>query len=281
MTASIRIDDGTNPPATSTDNDNSFLSTAHTLSNFDDTGVLAHRWSLVDKPIGSSASLSALDTATTQLTPDVAGSYLVRLETYLDASATTLDGVDEQIVGVRLPVPYDWLIPAAGETTQQSSSRGWAQSREEAVREAHAFMNSGIPQLMGVMNQTLDGADPETLFGGFVLDPTGFPATSLVLRVLGSITVAGAGDGVLRLYDLGAVGDPPAAGILRAEVTIENAAAGGVIVRDAKLVPVAAPGVNVQQIETARKRYELRAELVGGAAGDEFRILQGAIAVEG
>lgn len=134
MTASIRIDDGTNPPAPSTDNPNSFIGVAHSISNFDDSGVLGWRWTLVDKPAGSSATLTSTSAATTGLTPDVEGTYLVRLETYTDAARTDLDDVDEQVIGVRFVEPLDWLVPAAGETTQQNATRGWAAARNEAIR---------------------------------------------------------------------------------------------------------------------------------------------------
>ena len=144
MTATIVIDDGTNPPAAgSTDNPLSFIGAAHTLSNFDDTGVLAHRWTLVDKPIASGATLTTPTASTTDLTPDVPGSYLIRLETYLDGGATDLDDVDEQVIGVRFDIPFDWLIPAAGETVQQSATRGWAEAREQAIR---ALRNNLMPQ---------------------------------------------------------------------------------------------------------------------------------------
>lgn len=281
MTAQIVIDDGGGPAVGSTDNDNTFLSVVHTISNFSDTGVLSRRWTLVDKPIGSTAALSSTTTATVTMTPDVAGNYLIRLETFTDVGSTQLDDADEQVVGVRLPTPYDWAVPAAGETNQQNATRGWAQSREEAIRDVHAFMNSGVPQLPGAIDRTLDGGDPETVFGGFVLDATGFPSSALKLRIVGSLTVAGAGDAVLRLYDLGAVGSSPAAGVLRAEVQIDNVDAGGVLVRDQALTPVASPGVNTDEVATERRRYELRGEIVGGAAGDTFRILQGSIALEG
>lgn len=134
MTAAIVIDNGTDPPVTgSSDEVNARLSVVHTLSNFDDTGVLGWEWTLLDKPIGSSAVLSAQFTASTTITPDVAGSYFVRLRTFTDAGRTTLDAVDEQVIGIRFPTPFDWLVPAAGETDQQGT-RGWAQSREEAIR---------------------------------------------------------------------------------------------------------------------------------------------------
>jgi hypothetical protein len=280
MTASIRINDGTNPLVASTDNPNSFLATVHTLSNFDNTGVLGHLWTLVDKPRGSSAALSATTTPTTTLTPDVAGDYLVRLETYLDAARTVLDDVDEQVAGVRLPLPFDWRVPAAGETTQLNASRGWADPREEAIRDVHTFMNSGMPHLMGALNESLDGADPETVFGGFVLDGAEVPDNALKLRLYGTLTVAGGGDGLLRLYDMGAVGAAAAAGILRATATHPNASAGGPLVFETALAPVAAPGVNLGEIITARHRYELRGVLSGGAGGDTLKIYNGAVTLE-
>lgn len=281
MTASIRIDDGTNPPVQTTDNPFSFLGVSHTLSNFDDSGVLGHRWTLVDKPIGSSGALSSTSTPTTTLTPDVPGNYLVRLQTYLDAARTILNDSDEQIVGVRFDAPFDWAIPAAGETTQQNTSRGWAQSRERAIRDIHAFMQGGMPQLTGVVNEELDGADPETVFGGFVLDGSNFPDNALKLRIVGRITVAGAGTGELRLYDLGPVAGPAAVPIQRATVEIENAANGDVVVRDQGLTPAAAPGVNANEVHAERRIYEVRARMVGASGGDKLKIHHGGVVLEG
>ena len=168
MTAQIVIDDGTNPPAIgSTDNPSTFLATSHGLSNFDDTGILGWRWTLVDKPIGSAAARSATDTASVTLTPDVAGSYLVRLETYTDAARTIADDLDEQIIGVRFEGAQDWLVPAAGETVQQGT-RGWAQSREEAIRGV-------LPNLWPEPVSSIVTAGPYTaLKGQLVLyDPSG------------------------------------------------------------------------------------------------------------
>ncbi len=135
MSADIVIDDGIVLTNGSVDRVFSFIGTAFTLSNFDNTGVLAHRWTLVDKPIGSSASLTTPTLATTQITPDIPGGYLVQLDTYLDAGATDLDDTDVEEIGIRFDVPYDWLVPAAGETTQQDSTRGWATSREQSIRD--------------------------------------------------------------------------------------------------------------------------------------------------
>lgn len=143
MTAAIVVDDGTNPPATgSVESDVSFLGTPYTLSNFNDSLVLAHRWTLVDKPLGSSASLSAPTASATDLTPDIAGGYLVRLETFLDIAALDADDADEQVIRVLFGEPYDWGIPAAGETNQLDSGRGWATPREEMIRDVRPNLNS-------------------------------------------------------------------------------------------------------------------------------------------
>lgn len=277
MPAQITMNDGGGPTVGSLI---TTIGATVALSNFDDSGILGHEWILRDRPIGSSAALSSTNNPTTDFVPDVEGTYLVELRTYTDAARTILEGGDVQGAGVLQPGPFNWRVPAAGETTQFNADRGWAQAREEAIRDVHAFMNSGIPQLTGVVNAEVDGADPEQVLGGFVLDGSEFPANALKLRVFGSITTVGAGDGELRLYDLGAVGDPPSSA-LRATVTIENATAGAVVVRDLLLSVASTPGVNVGEIIDARHRYELRAQLVGAAPGDTFKISNGGITLEG
>ena len=111
MAAVIVMDDGGGPQTGSIETS---LTTPVTLVNFDDTGVLAHQWTLQDRPIGSAASLSTLTGPATVLVPDIEGSYLVLLQTYVDLGATILDDADLQGVGVRFPAPFAWRIPAAG-----------------------------------------------------------------------------------------------------------------------------------------------------------------------
>lgn len=179
MGAQIVIDDGTNPPAAgSTDNPSSFVGDLHTLSNFDDTGILGWRWTLVDKPTGSSAVLSATATATTTLTPDVHGRYLVRLETFLDAARTIADDADEQVVGVRYPAPFDWAIPAAGETTQANASRGWADTVNAALSQARQNLMSeplSAPAVLGAA-----GTTTLTVGGLLLYDPSSSTGTHTI-----------------------------------------------------------------------------------------------------
>jgi len=281
MTARIVIvDDAAVTTIGTVDRDSTFLGLEFDLSNYSNTGVLAWEWTLVDRPIGSSAVLTTPTPQTAKVTPDVAGgTYLVRLVTYSDVGATVVDGADEQCIGIRFPSPFDHRIPAAGETTQ-FSSRGWATAREEAIRDVHAFMQSGVPTLIGAMNTSIVGSDPETVIGGFVVEGQDLPPLAVKLRLIGVLTSAtGAAD--LRLYDLGPAAGPAVAGVLRATATILLADAGSPIVVDTDLTPDAAPGVDADEIHNSRRLYELRAELVGGAATDVFKIHSGAIVLEG
>ena len=138
MSAEIVIDDGGGPVTGSVDNGS--LGAPVTLSNFDNTGVLGWTWEMLYKPIGSAAALSSTVLSTTSFTPDIAGTYLIRLITYVDALKTTADDADEQGYAIRLALPYDWRVPAAGETRQFDAVAGWAPAREEAIRDVHGFM---------------------------------------------------------------------------------------------------------------------------------------------
>ena len=131
MTAQIVLDDGT--PTTGSKDSGTL--TAITVSNFSDTGVLGWYWELFDRPIGSSAVMADPYESEGSFTPDVRGTYGVRLRTYSDASRETLDDADEQLYAIRLEAPYEWRIPAAGETNQLDTSRGWATAVETALRE--------------------------------------------------------------------------------------------------------------------------------------------------
>lgn len=142
MSAQIVFDDGGGPSIGTVERDSTFLGQVFTLSNFDDTGVLGWRWTLIDKPLGSAAVLSAQFTPTTQITPDIAGAYFVRLETFLDAPRTIADDADEQLAGIAFPPLLDWQIPAAGETVQRGA-RGWATPVEYLIRQIRSALGGG------------------------------------------------------------------------------------------------------------------------------------------
>lgn len=110
-----------------------------TFANFDNTGVLGWKWTLKDKPAGSTAVLSAQYTSTVTLTPDLAGSYVVELETYTDAARTLLDDFDRELVRCRYTAGYDWSLPGAGEAVQFSASLGWKVEVNRILTDIHDF----------------------------------------------------------------------------------------------------------------------------------------------
>jgi hypothetical protein len=110
------------------------------LSNFDNTGILAWEWTLLDRPAASAASIAGAASPIASITPDVPGSYLVRLRTWLDAGMTALDDVDKGITFVRYVAAPTWRIPAAGETVEVDPSRGWA----DEVNEILAFIQANL-----------------------------------------------------------------------------------------------------------------------------------------
>ncbi len=208
MAALIVIDDPSNPPTTgSVDRDVTFLGVQFDLSNFDDTGVLVWRWELTDKPIGSTASLSSTTTATTDITPDVEGTYLVRLKTYTDAGATVLEGLDHQGIGVRFAVGaggFDWRVPGAGETTQFDASRGWATAREEMIRDVRA---------------AIVVLDLQAAYGNGELITTDAQGAVDLVRGVGTV----AGEGALSVSDANVVPSRTAALLALADANVGSA----------------------------------------------------------
>lgn len=151
MSAQIVFDDGVSPTTGSIERANAFLGTAFTASNFDNTGILGWQWTILYKPPGSATGLTSSTSATPQFTPDVEGTYLLRLQVFSDAGRTQLVDSDEQFVSVAFAAPYAWHIPAVGETGQRGAA-GWGNPIEtilRALRAAILAVSGGIDQLTG------------------------------------------------------------------------------------------------------------------------------------
>jgi hypothetical protein len=278
MSAQIVFDDGS-PTVGSKDNGSL---TAITLSNFDDTGVAGWEWEIVDRPQGSAAVLSDPNDAAPTFTPDVRGTYLVRLQTYADAALETLDDADEQVYAIRLAGAYDWRVPAAGETSQLDSTRGWAAARETAIRDVHAFMTSGVPALMGATNEETTVLGSEVLLGGFAFDGGNLPALTAYLRLIGLLTTSTPGTTAsLRLYDMGSSSAPSGPGVLRSTATIPYASANTINMQQVALDIVASPGVGADEVHDAERLYELRMIIQGGTAGDTLKVHWGGLVLLG
>jgi hypothetical protein len=136
-----------------------------------DTGPGPTRlWELVDKPDGSAAVLTASSGVSTQFTPDIPGSYAVRLTVNGGPSS---DYITTRVAGVQLALPQ-WItlygrnlrIPAAGETdwfNVRSSPDSGANTRGWAL-EVNKFFNTIASYGFGVLG--LNGGLPLTDVNG-------------------------------------------------------------------------------------------------------------------
>lgn len=125
-TALIRVDQSGHPtleigtPGVS--RDDIVLSTQVQLANQDDTGVRSRRWTLLSKPTGSTAVLSSPTDAAVTFTPDIIGTYRVRLI----VNEGRAGEVDTRLVAIR--DSSGLRIPAAGEVNEANwggNARGW------------------------------------------------------------------------------------------------------------------------------------------------------------
>lgn len=123
MAASILIDGVAGPEL------DAALSTLVALTNADNTGVVTWEWTLVDKPSTSAASIVNPTAATANLTPDCEGTYLIQLRVNYGLAT---EATDRTVLAV-LQLKTGLRVPAASETTEAESTRGWASSRNEAI----------------------------------------------------------------------------------------------------------------------------------------------------
>lgn len=145
MTAQIVMDAGAGPVVGSIILPAVDVSTPVLLSNLNDAGILGWRWAVLDAP-EESPTLNPLPPPTfantRTIAPDVEGhTVLVRLTTYLDAAHTLIDAIDQKTIKVRFPPPFDWVIPAAGETIEADLVRGWAKEVHKSLHEANEHLH--------------------------------------------------------------------------------------------------------------------------------------------
>lgn len=92
------------------------------LDNQNIGGETTFNWTIVDKPPGSLSVLSSAIIQNPTFTPDVEGTYLIKLVVNI---ATGTEQTDQVVAAVRHFKTRD-RIPAAGETTEGDASDGWA-----------------------------------------------------------------------------------------------------------------------------------------------------------
>lgn len=103
------------------------IGTLATLTNQSTGGETTFLWELLDQPEGTANTLTGAGTATCTFTPTKEGSYLIRL---------TVNGTLQNLVvlGVR-QLKSGLRIPAAGETSEASTTLGWARNANQNLQE--------------------------------------------------------------------------------------------------------------------------------------------------
>ena len=190
--ASIQIDQPLNPSAPvgqpGRARDDLTLGDPVVARNSDNTDVVRWVWALVDIPLGSTATLSSTTSPQVTFTPDLAGSYLLRL--MVDDGVA--GQIDEKVAAVRDSLGH--RFPATAESASAvnwpGNKKGWGKDAEQILR------GFGSPQLFaGIMNENVPvAASTVVTIGGLGL-PT----------VLAQIVDYG----FIDLRTGGAVGGPP------------------------------------------------------------------------
>lgn len=117
------------------------------------TGIITqYLWTLIDKPTNSAATLSSTGADTTTFTPDIAGTYLLKI-------VVNGGGASNQVGAGIKTANLHYRIPAATETTEFSSSRGWAIAANNALATIDSY-SSTIPQ---TLQQAYNNSSPTSI----------------------------------------------------------------------------------------------------------------------
>lgn len=99
------------------------IGTLVNLNNVDAGGEVTYYWELLDIPEGSSATLSNPNIVNPSFTPDVEGSYLIKLT----VNRTLSTEVTNTVIAGIAQVKSGMRVPAAGESREENTLRGWAE----------------------------------------------------------------------------------------------------------------------------------------------------------
>lgn len=100
------------------------------LNNQNAGGETTYLWEWVDKPEGSFSAFSNANIQNPTFVADCEGTYLIKLTVNRLLSTIQVD----QVLAAVKQVKSLYRIPAAGETQEESTSRGWAEDVNRALR---------------------------------------------------------------------------------------------------------------------------------------------------
>lgn len=100
------------------------------LDNSNNGGELTYLWEFLDMPAGSLTAFSNPAIQNPTFTPDSEGTYLIRLTVNATLATESVNTVIAAITQLKTGM----RIPAAGETTEESTARGWAENVNENLQ---------------------------------------------------------------------------------------------------------------------------------------------------
>lgn len=144
------------------------------LDNDGEGGELTYKWQIADQPDGTTDSLSSTTIVNPQVQTNKEGHYFVRL-TVNEGLPT--ESVDQVVLGVPQLKSGD-SIPAAGESTEGNTARGWAEFVGAMLlnHDNHLYRGGVI---MGVAGETLAVGSVCYVSGGTTLK-SGLPGEEVV-----------------------------------------------------------------------------------------------------
>lgn len=151
--ANIVISQGGAAAPAGQSNDQLSAGTPVTLTNEDDTGVRYWRWQLIDTPRGSSATLSVSSGAVTQFTPDVPGTYLIRLT----VNGGQQPGEVQQRIGAVRDYQGGTLLPAIGFRIMgagEEQEANWPAAGGNGYYEDLVDLLKGMIDVYAIVNST-------------------------------------------------------------------------------------------------------------------------------
>jgi len=157
-------------------NDNLPINTLVQLSNQDLGGETTYLWSILDQPLGTTDALSATNIENPTFTPKKEGSYLLQLIVNFGLPD---EQINRAIVAVRQVKTLE-RIPAAGETNESDTMRGWATAVGSLYQRIDALLSDpGIIVGANTSGSTLTRGDVVRVTSGQVIK-AGLPGQETV-----------------------------------------------------------------------------------------------------
>jgi hypothetical protein len=177
------------------------------LSNDDEGGETTYAWTIVDQPEGTNDTLSAPTSENPQFTPTKYGSYALQLIVNIATPSQAIQTATVAVLDKRTGSRY----PAATETNEASSTRGWSQSTNRMFARAMAASVDGNVQLA----RTPGGISPGQIvvLGGLAEIDSGTQAEFEVMQIT-AVDATGAVEGKLGVLIDGVVPGVTTAGAL-------------------------------------------------------------------